>query len=474
LFGLVAPLLLAVAAPGVAAALEEPHLHLLYLDSAGFRLEPLQLQSGESRSFVIDRESELVDVIYTVGVGTSGNVIQRSTTRYTLTIRRDDDSYHLISSTDAGRSGARPPLSVADLGTYRVRLDITAADGRKKAFVIDAGNRVRDNISGPVMDMFRGLVPLAPGDLSIVTRTERIAPAEARPAAAGEAELVYDKGLLFTQASIEPGSPLELIVDFAAGATVMAKSALPDGVEIRVVEGVEYSEEGPRRIESTMQGAGGEVSGFLGTAILPELTVGTLVFRDVKVSVLSSLPELGGHEPAGILGMNLLSLANFACLTYPAPGETGHLRLSNESHVSLPETTNVPFTRVGNHLFVTGAVDGASVTFIFDTGARRTHLHPDVAKAAGIPLRPDDDPGGTRGLDGKKMKTHLANAEELRLGHATFAPVSFVVAEMPVFQTIGLGSSAGLLGNTFLDRFAEVEIDFARELIRLVPASGGS
>jgi hypothetical protein len=72
------------------------------------------------------------------------------------------------------------------------------------------------------------------------------------------------------------------------------------------------------------------------------------------------------------------------------------------------------------------------------------------------------------------MKTHLANAEELRLGHATFAPVSFVVAEMPVFQTIGLGSSAGLLGNTFLDRFAEVEIDFARELIRLVPASGGS
>jgi hypothetical protein len=266
---------------------------------------------------------------------------------------------------------------------------------------------------------------------------------------------------------------MEFIVDFAAGATVVAKSALPGSVGIQAVEGVEYTEDGPRRIESTMKGAGGDVSGFLGTAILPELTVGTLLFRDVKVSVLSSLPEFGGHDPAGILGMNLLSSAKLACLTYPDPGNTGHLRLANESHLDSPESIGIPFTRVGNHLFVTGAVDDAPATFIFDTGARRGHLHPEVARAAGIALRPDDDPGGTRGLDGKKMETHLAAAAKLRLGEATFSQVPFVVADMPVFRTIGLGASAGLLGNTFLDRFDEVEIDFEQEVIRLVPDSGG-
>jgi hypothetical protein len=412
-------------------------------------------------------------VIYTVGTGTSGNVVQRSTNSYTVTVKREGDAYHLSSSTGAGGSRTLPPLSIADLGTYRVRVDITAADGREKAFVIEAGLHVQKSVSGPVMDMFQGLVPLAPGDLSIMTRTDRMAPGAARPVVVGEAELVYDKGLLFTRASTGLGDPMEFIVDFAAGATVVAKSALPGGVEIQAVEGVEYTEEGPRRIESTMKGAGGDVSGFLGTATLPELTVGTLVFRDAKVSVLSSLPEFGGHKPAGILGMNLLSSANLACVTYPAPGDTGHLRLANESHLDSPEAIGIPFTRVGNHLFVTGAVDDAPVTFIFDTGARRAHLHPEVAEAAGIALRPDDDPGGTRGLDGKKMETHLAAAEKLSLGEATFARVPFVVADMPVFRTIGLGASAGLLGNTFLDRFGEVEIDFEQQVIRLVPVSGG-
>jgi predicted aspartyl protease len=472
LSGLVAALLLAGVASVMAASGDEPHLHLLYLDSNGFRLEPLQLKSGESRSFVIDRESELVDVIYTVGTGTSGNVIQRSTNSYTVTIRRDGDTYHSTSTTGAGRTRTLPPLSIADLGADRMRLDITAADGREKAFVIEAGLHVQSNVSGPVMDMFQGLVPLAPGDISIATRTERIDTGAARPAAVGEAELVYDKGLLFTRASPGSGAPLEFIVDFAAGATVIAKSALPGGVVIQVVEGVEYSEDGPRKIQSTMKGAGGDVSGFLGTAILQELTVGTLVFRNVKVSVLSSLPELGGHNPAGILGMNLLSRANLACLTYPTPGKVGHLRLAEESHVKSDESISFPFTRVGNHLFVAGAVDDAPVTFIFDTGARRAHLHSEVAKAAGIAVRPDDDPAGTRGLDGQKMETHLVEAEELRLGEAAFARVPFVVADMPVFQSIGLGTSAGLLGNTFLDRFAEVEIDFEQEIIRLVPGSG--
>jgi hypothetical protein len=452
-----------------AVAAEEPHLHLLYLDSSGFRLEPFRLGDGESRSFVIDRDSALVDVIYTVGPGTSGNVIQRSANAYTVTVRRDGDVYRCSTKKNDGPPRNLPSLPLADLGTYRMRLDVTAADGREKAFVVEGGLRVQDNVPGPVMDMFRGLVPLSPGDVSVMTRTEVVRRAAAPPAVAGEADLVYDSGLLFTQASIGPGDPLELIVDFAAGATVLARSSLPDGVEVRAVEGVEYSELGARTIEATMKGAGGDVSGFLGTATLSELTVGTMVFRDVKVSVLSSLPEIGGHRPEGILGTNLLSRASVACVTYPARGENGHLRLGPRSHLGSAETIGLPFARIGNHLFVEGTIDGAPITFILDTGARRAHVHPEAADAARLALRPDDVAAGTRGLDGNNVETRLATVERLRLGDAAFDHVPFVVADLPVFRTIGLGGRAGLLGNSFLDRFAEVEIDFERETIRLLP-----
>ena len=146
--------------------------------------------------------------------------------------------------------------------------------------------------------------------------------------------------------------------------------------------------------------------------------------------MLSSLPELGGHEPAGILGMNLLSLANFACLTYPAPGETGHLRLSNESHVSLPETTNVPFTRVGNRLFVTGAVDGASVTFIFVTEARRTHLHPDIAKDREDSTTVHFHPGSGRTTSAEVINTLQYN-QVIRPGKVTLSEFNF---EKPVLN----------------------------------------
>jgi hypothetical protein len=41
-----------------------------------------------------------------------------------------------------------------------------------------------------------------------------------------------------------------------------------------------------------------------------------------------------------------------------------------------------------------------------------------------------------------------------------------VVADLPVFDAIGLGEDAGLLGNTFLDRFAEIEVDFRNQILR--------
>jgi hypothetical protein len=86
---------------------------------------------------------------------------------------------------------------------------------------------------------------------------------------------------------------------------------------------VEYSDEGPKEIPGRMEGAGGAVHGFLGRSVVPTLTIGDMVFRDVEVSVLSSMPEFGGHAPAGILGMDLLTRAEVACVSYAGAERRG-------------------------------------------------------------------------------------------------------------------------------------------------------
>jgi predicted aspartyl protease len=441
----------------------EPHLFVLHLDEEGFRLEPLQLRDGESRSFVIDADSTAISVIFPVSEGQSGDLAQRSANRYTVTIRRDGDKYLSSTRSSAGRTREFPPIKLGDLAAYRIRVNATAADSRKAVFVIDKGTHGVQEAGGRVIDMFQGAIPMAPGDVSITTEIEI---PEQLPAVHGEAQLVYDAGLLFAKVGLAGGSPVEFIVDFAAGATVVSKSALPPGTKIRPLIAVEYSEDGARELPGQMQGAGGEVGGFLGRAFLSELVVGSMLFQNIEVSVLADMPAFGGHESSGILGMDLLARADFACVSYPDNNKMGHLRLGARSHMSRGKIASVPFQRTGNHLFVKGKVEDAPATFVFDTGARRTHLHPAAATAAGLVLRADDRPEGTRGLDGKRMDTRLATADRFHLGDRQFKAVDFVVADLPVFDAIGLGEDAGLLGNTFLDRFAEIEVDFRNQILR--------
>jgi predicted aspartyl protease len=467
-YSMIGAMLLPILSPATAGEIPrppEPHLYVLHLTEEGFHLKPLRLGDGESKSFTIDAESDVVDVIFPVSEGQSGNIVQRSSNRYTVTVGRDGDTYVSSTRASTGRGRDLPSIEIADLGEYRIRVNATAADGRKAAFVIDRGVEARRDTGGRVIDMFRGMVPMSPGDVSITTEIEK--PQEL-PVVHGEAELIYDAGLLFTTIGVAGGAPREFIVDFAAGGTVLDKASLPPDTEIRPLVAIEYSADGPKQTRGQMQGAGGEVHGFLGRAIVPELTVGDMVFRDVEVSVLSSMPQFGGHAPSGILGMDLLTRAEVVCVSYAGNERPGHLRLADTSHVSAGKSVEIPFNRAGNHLFVEGRVEQAPVTFVFDTGARRAHIHPAVASAAGLTLRADDNPNGTRGLDGKKMDTRLAASKHLHLGGSAFRDVPFVVADLPVFQTIGLGDAAGLLGNTFLDRYSEIEVDFRRGVLRLV------
>lgn len=259
-----------------------------------------------------------------------------------------------------------------------------------------------------------------------------------------------------------------MIVDLGATGSVVGRSALPAAAGIRPLEGVEVSERGVRRVGATVEAAGGAVGGFLGTASLPELRLGGLVIPEADVNVLDPMPEIGGRRFLGILGQNLLRRAARVRLTLPpGPGLGGKLELGGTALDSSRMIT-LPFKEAQRHLFVQGRVAGAPLSFLIDTGARRSTIPVVVAESAGLDLAAGEP---LRGLDGAEIPTRSATGTQFELGNARFEDGSFSVVDVPVLERLGLGDGAGLLGMDFLRRFAVIEIDYESKVLRLLPAN---
>lgn len=451
-----------VAAVCAAAEVEEPRLFAVHSRAGELTIEPLALADGESRTLVAGVGETLLKVICPMGPGTSGDVMMLSHESYGYRLARSGDAIR-VATTRGTTEKPGEEIRLSDLARYEIRVNVTAADGRKAVFVIEDGARARRDEGAPVFDMFGGAVPMAAGDYSFTTRVKQV---ERTSAIEGTAPLRYELGLLWVAGTVGSKAARDFIVDFGAGATVVERAALPAGLAIEPVTSVVHGADGEKVVVQGMQGAGGEVAGLLGTAVVPSLRLGDMAFRDVRVNVIAAMPEIDGRRGGGIIGMDLLARAAVACVTYGGRG--GHLRLAAESHLDDANVIEIPFHRAEQHLFVEGRIGATRVTFVFDTGARRTHVAPAIVEHAGLPPRPDDRPEKTRGLDGKRIETKLTTAPKLRLGEAELRDVTLVVASLPVLDGMGLGEQGGLLGNSLLRRYAEVEVDFTRSVLRLL------
>ena len=102
---------------------------------------------------------------------------------------------------------------------------------------------------------------------------------------------------------------LNFILDLAATSTVINKNILPAEIEINKVEMITYNSSTNDTSKSSMQGATGTLTDdvFLGKAMIPVLSIGTLDVMNTNVSVLKSFPQkLEQIGVVGIMGLDIL------------------------------------------------------------------------------------------------------------------------------------------------------------------------
>jgi predicted aspartyl protease len=447
------------------AAASDSNLFVLRDAEQGIVLEAVPIADGETKTFRVGLGHETIDVIVPVSPGQSGNVVQRSQGEYVVEVRRDGDSLHTTIRKGDGSSRDYPTVSLEDLATYDVRVNVISAEGEESVYAIRGWTEVTKE-DGPVIDLFGGKVPLQPGDVSITMQTSVH---EESPGVEGTAPVEFSEGLFFARGYFAPGVDGDFIIDFGATGSVVVRWFLPKDAEIRELKAVEYSDEGVRELDATLRAAGGDVEDFLGVATLDELHVGGITFKDVTVNVIEEMPEIVDHMVVGVIGANLLHQAKVAALDYKtSPGVTPALTLSSESaHKGVDGVAEVPFTLAQGHIFVPGSVESAPASFLLDTGARQSVVVLQIVRDIGHSMLMG--PNRTiRGLDAEPISVGFIHPAEVKIGDVSLKETTLGATDLPVLMDMGLGENGGLLGNDILGRFRRVEIDLLDNVIRLI------
>ena len=436
----------------------DERVFVLRKNAAGMALERVPLTGDRPLAFDGGPDGDVIDVIFPVGPGGSGNLADCCPGRR-LTARIADGKVLVAEQIPGGRGFDRPARSLADLTAFDTRVSVVGADGHGKAFIIRGYDQVAGDDAGPIVDLFAGKVPLSPGKFLITTDTW---PVVAGPPVAGVIPLEFNR-YLFARGRAGAAAEGDFVVDLGASSTVMAKPFLPAGAEIVPATTVQYSAGGRELLKYEPEGATGKVQTVLGHCDLEQLTLGGLSFGTTSVDVMAELPKIGGREIAGILGLDVLRRADR--LSFEFADHRATLRLGPAS-ASTARDVGHPFALVNSHLLLrTGSTD-PSIFWIVDTGSPVTILDRPAADALRLPLETGGPSAG--GLDGAKLAFAKTVLPSLRLsGHGlTQLPIS--VAALPIFDRLHVrGQNVGLLGNDILSSRGKLEIDFVSRTLVL-------
>ncbi|MCA9662080.1 MAG: aspartyl protease family protein [Myxococcales bacterium] len=231
-------------------------------------------------------------------------------------------------------------------------------------------------------------------------------------------------------------------------------------------------------------GAGGEVATEVRVIELEGVVVGERTYDTIPAAVmnLDHLIAKLDHPVAGILGRNFLERHDVELdLAGGALRFHGAGALARRDADRLAEMRAVPFDRFPIGLIrIKVKLDGAhDLAGVFDLGAGRTVINWRAAAAAG--LRPDSK-GVTKaseaalGADTQMMALRKARFASVGLGDVTFADPELYIADLPVFDTLGIGDEPAIVFGVNMVAGRTVVIDYENSTIYLSdpPGSSGS
>lgn len=439
-------------------ALADSDVFVLRKSGGALVLEKVTIADGSAKKWKLG-EDGFIDVILPPGPGTSGNIVQAATAP-TVEAASKGGVLTVVTVGGNGQRYERTAPSAEELAALDIRVSARTGGGESLGAFIRGYQTAERDAVGPVEDMFAGRVPLMPGDCTVCTNTFAARSSRGK-AITGSAPVKLVNGHHLVECRIG-GATGPMVVDLAAGTTIVARKSLPAGTEIHESVMTQRSPEGVRRLAEEVGGAT-SAARPLGVATIPELSVGDIVFHDAEVMVMEELPPVDGGGIVGILGVDLLSRASGLSLPYgEAQGTAGSLKLGV---AGTQGATVVPLSLVGTRAYCRGNVGATEVCFILDTGSPITILDEGAAKAAGIEAA--TDAGSVRGIGTEKASLRAGKAGTFSLGATEFADVPVRVGGLPLFASLRGTGPVGILGNDVLGRFARIEVDFDRSELRL-------
>jgi predicted aspartyl protease len=245
-----------------------------------------------------------------------------------------------------------------------------------------------------------------------------------------------------------------IVVPFAIGAREPMAFILDTGASTSVISRETQRVLGYRDEDGTPvkgQGANGELNDVRLFSV-PDARVGDRVYRDLSVAVmdLRHLQDKLDEPVAGILGRNFLARHDLEIdfvgrklLLHGSDGvETGNVDVSA---MAASEYGNMVGGLIGIEVSIDG---GEAFPAVLDLGAARSVMNWHAARAVGLSRNSKalaDSPEALLGADNTPIETKFITFETIAVGAAKIAKPTVYIADLVVFQTLGVADGPAMV-----------------------------
>jgi|GEM_PF-5023114 len=412
-------------------------------------------------------DPEIITFILPLSKGKAASLTRVSDRKGTIIAANRENSLTISIRSVDGKEKIFPSVSYEELKRFRIRVNIVSGKVEKQAYLVERYDIITPD-TGPVIDLFGGMIPMQPGDYSITLETSVL---EQSIFINGSVQFTKAENWMVVEATLPDGKKGKFILDTgASGGLVIKHSALPDHTEITELKAEAHSFEGISVSEGKMEGATGNVSdeNFMGVANLSTFQLGDMLFQNVEMSVMKTFPDfLDKLDIIGIIGQDILKMGKKIQIEHPNEN-SGMIRfISEDRNKQESYDHSISLFPAAGLLFTKGEIQGVPVNFLLDTGAGRSIMSSGFAEKNNIKFTINGTTG-TSGISGKEVKANEINLPQISIGPNEFNDCHFLLSPgLEITKSMGLESSGVILGMSFLNRFSLIEIDFIKSELHL-------
>ncbi|MBS1492146.1 MAG: aspartyl protease family protein [Bacteroidetes bacterium] len=434
----------------------QTNLFLVTIENDIPKIEKETIAKDETKVYICGGDSGILTLVFPSGNGLSGDFVKLADKKILVVRNVNDELVFSLKKEDGTlKQLINAPVSGLNKLDYRINI---VSDKLKKAFMISAYDTVTEDNNSPVLNMF--------GDKITPQENEFIITTEIKETTSGYLEdgitkIEFTGNYFLTEIKI--GDKIcNFVVDLAATNSLITMKNLPEGIKTEDLVAKQYSVEGVESIDAPSAGFGGNISN-LKTCTLPEIELGTVSFKQSLFYVIDTLFKIKGKKIDGIIGIDLLQ--KFEGLEFAIDStKKVDLLLGKNYTKNTSGFISLPFTTANGHIFVKGKIGSSDINFILDTGSPFSFIQSSMAAKENLI---GVQSISVRGADGNKISTMNAMVNNITLEGNVISDFETKIVDSPLFNSMGLKNSGGLLGNSFLKKYSKMCIDFKDKKLRL-------